>query len=63
MQTKRFVYYEEEGMFVGWLEEFPDYRSQGATLEELKENLADIHSDLTAGHIPCAHHVGELQVA
>ena len=26
METKKFVYYREEDMFIGWLEEFPDYR-------------------------------------
>jgi predicted RNase H-like HicB family nuclease len=42
METRRFVYYQEEGMWIGWLEEFPDYRTQGETLDELKENLKDI---------------------
>jgi len=46
MITKKFVYYQEDDMFVGWLEEFPDYRTQGKDLEELKENLKDIHDEL-----------------
>jgi predicted RNase H-like HicB family nuclease len=32
METKRFIYYEEDGLFVGWLEEYPDYRTQGETM-------------------------------
>jgi hypothetical protein len=28
METKQFVYYEEDGMRIGWMEEFPDYRKQ-----------------------------------
>ena len=63
MDTKRFVYYEDDGMWVGWLEEYPDYRTQGETLEELKENLKDIHGELTSGRIPCVRRVGELVVA
>ena len=39
METKRFVHYQEGDLWIGWLEEFPDYRTQGATLDELKENL------------------------
>jgi predicted RNase H-like HicB family nuclease len=62
METKRFVYYEENGMWVGWLEEFPDYRTQGETLDELKENLQDIYEELTSGRIPAVHRVGELKV-
>jgi predicted RNase H-like HicB family nuclease len=62
MTTKKFVYYQEEDMWIGWLEEFPDYRTQGETLEELEENLRDIFMELTSGRIPCVHHVGELAV-
>jgi len=26
--TKKFIYDQEDDMFVGWLEEYPDYRTQ-----------------------------------
>ena len=52
MEKKTFVYYKEDDMYVGYLVEFPDYMTQGATLEELKENLVDIHKELTSGNIP-----------
>jgi predicted RNase H-like HicB family nuclease len=42
LEKKKFVYYQENDMWVGWLEEYPDYRTQGITLDELKENLIDI---------------------
>ena len=63
METKRFIYYEEGELFVGWLEEFPDYRTQGETLDELKKNLQDIYGELTSGEIPYVRKVGELSVA
>ncbi len=62
MEKKKFVYYEESGMWVGWLEEFPDYRTQGATLDELQANLKDIYEELTGGEIPSVHRTGELAV-
>jgi len=43
METKKFVYYQENNMWIGWLEEYPDYRTQGSTLDELKENLKDVY--------------------
>jgi len=49
-------------MWVGWLEEYPDYRTQGMTLDELKENLIDIYTDLTSGDIPKVRRHGELVV-
>ncbi|MBU2591816.1 MAG: type II toxin-antitoxin system HicB family antitoxin [Nitrospinae bacterium] len=63
METKKFVYYQDEDMFIGWLEEFPDYRTEGETLDELKANLKDIHEELTSGNIPNVLRVGELSVA
>ena len=62
MEKKRFVYYQEDNMWVGWLEEFPDYRTQGETLEELKDNLQDIYEEITSGRIPYVRHIGELEV-
>ena len=62
MEITKFVYYQENEMWVGWLEEYPDYRTQGKTLEELKDNLKDIYEDLNTGKIPHARKVGELIV-
>jgi len=53
METRRFIYYQEDDMWVGWLEDCPDYRTQGETLEQLKENLKDIYDELNSGRIPC----------
>jgi hypothetical protein len=36
------IHYQDEDKFIGWFEDFPDYRTQGETLDELKENLNDI---------------------
>ena len=63
METKKFIYYQEENMFIGWLEEFPDYKTQEENLDELEENLKDIYEELTSGSIPSVLHVGELRVA
>ncbi len=62
MVIKKYIFYQEEGMFIGWLEEYPDYRTQGETLDELKENLLEIYRWLTNGTIPQVHQVGELAV-
>jgi hypothetical protein len=62
METKKFVFYQEDDMWIGWLEEYPDYRTQGATLEELKENVKDVYKDLRSGEVPAVRKVGELVV-
>jgi len=62
MDTKKYIYWEDEGMFIGYLVEYPDYMTQGETMEELQENLKDIYKDLTSGSIPNVRKVSELEV-
>ena len=59
----RFRYWEDEGMLLGYLEEYPDYMTQGVSLDELKENLRDIYGDLTSGSIPAVRRVAELEIS
>ena len=62
MEKIKFTYYQEKDFWVGWLEEYPDYRTQGVTLEELKENLKDIYEDLNSGKISHVGKSGELVI-
>ena len=58
METLKYVYHKEEGKWVGWLEDYPDYRTQGTTIKELKENLNDVYEDIASALITgtqCAH--------
>jgi hypothetical protein len=63
METRKFIYYEDNSVFIGWFEEYPDYWTQGSSYDELLENLQDLSHDLTQGGIPCIRRVGELRVA
>ncbi len=63
METKKYVYWEDKGLWIGYLEQYPDYMTQGETLEELKENLKDIYTDLTGGHINIVRKVAELEIS
>ena len=49
MPKKKYVYWQVEDMWLGYLDEYPDYMSQGKTLDELKENLRDIFGTWGAG--------------
>jgi len=50
-------------MWLGYLEEYPDYMTQGKTVEELKKNLLDIYKELTSGRIPAVRRVAELHIS
>ncbi len=59
----KYTYWEDDGMWLGYLEEYPAFMTQGETLPELEENLRDIYQEVTSGSIPAVRHIGELKVA
>lgn len=61
--TVKYVYWQEDDMWLGYLDEYPDYMTQGASLEELQDNLRDIYSDITLGQVPNARKLAELRVS
>ncbi len=63
MQSVRFVYWQEGDWWLGFLQEYPGYQTQGESLEGLQESLRDLYRELSSGAIPSARRVGELQIA
>jgi predicted RNase H-like HicB family nuclease len=63
MSALRFVYWQDDTAWLGYLAEFPDYVTQGASLDDLKDHLRDLYEDLTSGEIPAVRRVAELDVA
>ncbi len=63
MEKKKYIFWQDENMWIGYLLEFPDYLTQGETLDELKENLKDIYKDLTNDSLPNVRRVAELDIA
>ena len=63
MQRKKYVYWQDEEIWLGYLEEYPDYWTQGETEDELRENLVDIYRELTSGTIPNVRRFAELEVS
>ena len=49
MNTTNIVIWEEDGAWLGYLQEYPDYWTQGETPDDLKEHLRDLHQDLAGG--------------
>ncbi len=63
MTTAKFVYWQDDDFWIGHLQEYPDYWTQGESLEELKDNLRDLYQDLSSGAIPGTRMLDELIVA
>ncbi len=51
MQFVKIVVWEEGGAWLGYLTDDPDSRTQGASLEDLREHLRDPYTDPTSGTI------------
>ncbi len=63
MQTVKIIVWEVDGGWLGYLQQYPDYQTQGETLSDLKEHLKDLYKDLTSGEIPGVRHVEDLVVS
>lgn len=60
--TVRYVYWQEGDHWLGYLEDFPDYWTQGESLEDLKQHLRDLFEDLSHNRVPEARRSAELEV-
>ena len=63
MQSVKIVVWQEGDVWLGYLQEYPDYWTQGDSLDDLREHLKDLYSDLSSGAIPGARRVEDLFVS
>jgi predicted RNase H-like HicB family nuclease len=63
MKTIKFTYWQDEGYYLGFLNDYPDYQTKGMSKEELVRNLKDLLADLESGEVPYVRKVEELVVA
>ena len=63
MRTIKFTSWQEDDFFIGYLNDYPDYLTQGMSKEELAENLKSLLVDLESGEVPYIRRVEELMVA
>ena len=62
MQSIKFVHWQDGNVFLGYLLDYPDYWTQGESLDDLKAHLLDLYQDLTSGELPGIRKVDELVV-
>jgi hypothetical protein len=60
MQVVKIVVWQEGEAWLGYLQDYPDYRTQGENLDDLKAHLSDLYADLISGAIPGARRVEDL---
>ena len=52
MKTIKFTYWQDGDYYLGFLNDYPDYQTQGMWKEELVRNLKDLLADLESGEVP-----------
>ena len=60
MESTQYIYWKDEEQWLGYLQDYPDYWTQGKSLEELQSHLRDLYRDLTSGEIPGVRKLAEL---
>lgn len=63
MRSIEYTYWQDGEFFIGHLNCFPDYETQGYSKEELIANLTDLLGDLESNEVPFIRHVEELVLA
>jgi predicted RNase H-like HicB family nuclease len=62
MKTLKFTYWKDGDFYLGYLNDYPDYQTQGMSKEELVANLKDLLVDVESGEVPHVRKVEELVV-
>jgi len=63
MKTLKFTYWKDGNFYLGFLNDYPDYETQGKSKKELAANLKDLLAHLESGEVPYIRKVEELVVA
>ncbi len=58
-----YTYWQDGDLWIGYLDEYSDYWTQGSSMEDLQQHLLDLHKDLSNGLVPNIRHHAELEFA
>ncbi len=63
MRKIQYTFWQDGEFFIGYLNEYPYYQTQGYSKEELLEHLRDLLADVESGEIPFIRKVEEMAIA
>ena len=63
MKTIKYTFWQDGKFFIGFLNDYPDYETQGYSKEELLENLKSLLADIESQEILFIRKVEELAIA
>ena len=63
MRSIKNTFWQDGEFWIGFLNDYPDYQTQGHSKEELLENLRDLLADIESSEVPFIRKVEEMAVA
>ena len=60
MESTKYIHWQDQDHWLGYLQDYPDYWTQGELLEDPQAHLRDLYLDLTSGEIPGVRKHAEL---
>jgi len=63
MRTVSYTFWQDGDHYLGFLNEYPEYCTQGTSKDDLLDSLKDLLADLESGEIPFVRKVEEMEVA
>lgn len=62
-ENTHYTFWQDGDYFIGFLNDYPDYLTQGMSREELADNLRSLLVDIESSQIPYIRKVEDLLVA
>ena len=60
MKTIRYTFWQDDEFFIGYLNDYPNYETQGYSKDELIENLKDLLQEFESGKVQFIKKVEEM---
>ena len=60
MNKKMYTYWKDDNYYIGYLNDYPDYQTQGYSKDELIENIKELLKDIESNEVPYIRTVEEL---
>jgi hypothetical protein len=60
MTRLRYVHWQVDRFYLGYFEDYPEYITQGESIEDLLAHLRDLYVDFSSGELPFIKKVDEL---
>jgi hypothetical protein len=58
-----YTYWKDDGWYVGYLNDYPDYTTQGETFDEFEDMLRSLYKDIQDFEFSFVCHRGKLKIS